>query len=187
MSLQRQKGKVVDEKLCYRLPDTGRLPTAAQGGGFSQSLLKMPTKWMSYLLFWLQSHPNTAAGCLYLWRILPSIVRMILLSRGYETCKTIILPSCVKCELFTQYSATKKARTYQNPSPLQVAILFESLWLHEIQNMPFLPCWGRREREVLVQIWSVSFTKTPVSWTDSSFKGQYFCRLILKKFDFLKL
>lgn len=34
-----------------------------------------------------------------------------------------------------------KMRTYQNPSPLQVAILFESLWLHDIQNIPFLPCW----------------------------------------------
>lgn len=33
----------------------------------------------SYLLFWLQSQPNTAAGCLYLCRILPSTVRMTLL------------------------------------------------------------------------------------------------------------
>lgn len=39
-----------------------------------------------------------------------------------------------------------KMRTYQNPSPLQVAILFESLWLHDIQNIPFLPCWRKTDR-----------------------------------------
>lgn len=36
-----------------------------------------------------------------------------------------------------------KMRTHQNPSPLHVAILFESLWLHDIQNIPFLPCWRK--------------------------------------------
>lgn len=37
-------------------------------------------------------------------------------------------------------------RTDQNPSPLQVAILLESLWLHDIQNIPFLPCWRITKR-----------------------------------------
>lgn len=32
----------------------------------------------AYLLFWLQSQPKTAAGCLYLCKTLPSIVRIML-------------------------------------------------------------------------------------------------------------
>lgn len=46
--------------------------------------------------------------------------------------------------------------TYQNPSPLQVAILLESLWLHDIQNIPFLPCWMKTEEVVTADIMTLS-------------------------------
>lgn len=103
-------------------------------GGTRPGSLLQPCR-RSYLLFWLQSQPNTAAGCLYLWRILPSTVRMTLLAEKYNVCDT-----------HSEYKwIMLKTSTYQNPSPLQVAILFESLWLQDMQNIPFLPCWGETD------------------------------------------
>lgn len=40
---------------------------------------------ITYLLFWLQSQPNTAAGCLYLCNTLPSMVRIMLKSHTIKS------------------------------------------------------------------------------------------------------
>lgn len=40
----------------------------------------------------------------------------------------------------------RQQETHQNPSPLHVAILLESLWLQDMQNIPFLPCCRGQQR-----------------------------------------
>lgn len=57
-------------------------------------------------------------------------------------------------------TALEQRGAHQNPSPLQVAILFESLWLHEMQKIPFLPCWNQNNSNNVTSLSVISLKST---------------------------
>lgn len=119
----------------------------------------------TYLLFWLQSQPNTAAGCLYLWRTLPSMVRIILKPiTMYYYKQKYILSRLSKIKFYSvQISQIAKRYTQRigeiatdNISPS----ITTSNWMLIIPHLPLLPylCFFRGALKM--------FTLVPLLWKD---------------------
>lgn len=143
-----------------------------------------PKKSISYLLFWLQSHPNTAAGCLYLWRILPSMVRMMLLPKWQETCKTIFPQPQLQTVLLTSKAERRGADLPEAVSaacsdPFRILM---APWDAENTVLTMLR-WGREAHDVQ----QVRGTKAKWDVLLWSMKNRFIIQKVLLFISFLRM
>lgn len=119
----------------------------------------------TYLLFWLQSHPNTAAGCLYLWRTLPSMVRIILKPiTMWHYQKKYILGRLSKIDFFSVQISQRAKRYTQRIGETATNNISPSIttfnWMLIVQHLAWLQylCFFRGALKM--------FTAVHLSWKD---------------------